>query len=144
MDIKDIRTVADLNNHFPEVSLVTTDYEVEHICQNINVDPEEYPTLFVLFGDTEYIAVWGCNTSVPWLNSRVNLLYHFRFPKQLKPFDIVAHIADLNRLGQVVENEKIATDGVLDLAIQWLDTREVQYFYTDQYIQLVHKVFPTI
>lgn len=75
MDIKDVRTVADLDKHFPQACLVSTDYEVEDICHNINADCDEYPCLFVWLDDAELIAVWGCTTSIPWLDSSVDLLY---------------------------------------------------------------------
>lgn len=77
-----------------EYELVDNSQDIFDVLESIGMSSEidEYGGLFVLVGDGEYDIVYGCASSVAWLDSRVDLLYdsaskHAVAPGQLALYD---------------------------------------------------------
>lgn len=53
--------------------LVSNSQDIEAVFESIGnipgLDPSDYGCLFVVVGDWDYVNVWGCFDSVPWLNA---------------------------------------------------------------------------
>lgn len=69
-----ITTVRDIPDDYV---LVTDSQDIEATLESIGYqgDTSDYGCLFVLVGDGDYIAVYGCESIVPYLTYRVDRLY---------------------------------------------------------------------
>ena len=74
-----MKTIKDIQDR-KDLTLVTTDYEVQAIKDNLNLTPGEWDCIggfFVNVGEGEYTEVYGFDGSVPHLWKE---LYTFEIP----------------------------------------------------------------